>query len=874
MTFSIHKIHEQIDAWLDAAAGGGLAPDETRALEAHLQTCPDCLRAQREYRLMSERLTETLEKKKPQPGFEERLVAGFRRGRAVEPRRTAPLASLAAWLGRALHVRLVQYGGALAGLAALVMTGALLTQEPTSERQPNFGLNAFKLALNRSLSTQNEFSAGYRPGLQYDATTPDAPAPTSAPSQDLKRVVPDQGVYVERRKDGPVSSAQEEKKQLTLGYNGAPGEYMAIQKSPNSNITYGNQFQHMAPTYKVNDVVDVKGGLMGDAASVQAAASSTLSSADKGLPQNSPRVASAPIDAQTMAKNAVSTDGNLKNPEIPAAAPMATATPDTRKVIRNGHVEFEVEKFDAAVDVIDAAAKAEGGFLDTKTSARGANGKVSGTVVARVLPDHLDAFLARIAGLGTLKTQRIEAEDITKAYTDTDARLRNARKMEEQLLGLLEKNNGKVTDLLKVEEELGRVRSGIEEMQAELKVFDSQLAYSTVTIALAEKDLSQAATFVVKESAEVALLASDVDKAFQAATDAVKSADGQIEESRLTRDEAGRVQGTLRFLVAPEKADALIGQVQGLGRVARFNKTDRQIAQGGNQPSDTATVKRDKVEVAVSLSHDEETRQVVTLRVVAKDVAGLLAKAKAAAASRQGEVLNSEMSQGTDGNASAHLVVRVPADGFAALQDDFKALGRVASIQAQRQDNGAPSPDADRAPVLLDLTLADEEEPVQTTEIRVLTPEVEARAAALKKAAVAAGAEVRNSTFNRTADAEESAELVFRLPLDRSKALLDQIRAAGKVESFAEQRRDRPGAAAPEEGGPVEISLVLHNPGAAIADENGLGATLRRTLGQGAAALTWSLRMIGVAIAFLAPWLLIVAAGAGGVLWFRRRAKK
>jgi hypothetical protein len=44
-------------------------------------------------------------------------------------------------------------------------------------------------------------------------------------------------------------------------------------------------------------------------------------------------------------------------------------------------------------------------------------------------------------------------------------------------------------------------------------------------------------------------------------------------------------------------------------------------------------------------------------------------------------------------------------------------------------------------------------------------------------------------------------------------------------------------------------------------------ATLRRTLAQSAGAIMWSLRMIGVAIAFLAPWAIAMVA----VIWLARR---
>jgi len=42
---------------------------------------------------------------------------------------------------------------------------------------------------------------------------------------------------------------------------------------------------------------------------------------------------------------------------------------------------------------------------------------------------------------------------------------------------------------------------------------------------------------------------------------------------------------------------------------------------------------------------------------------------------------------------------------------------------------------------------------------------------------------------------------------------------------------------------------------------------VRRTLGQSAAAIMWSLRMIGVAVAFLAPWAIAVIF----VVWIAKR---
>ena len=103
---------------------------------------------------------------------------------------------------------------------------------------------------------------------------------------------------------------------------------------------------------------------------------------------------------------------------------------------------------------------------------------------------------------------------MTKAYFDTDARLKNARVMEERLIEMLKTKTGKVSDLLQVEKELGRVREDIEKMQGELKYWDSQVQFATVTISLTEKDMEEPAAFLIKERSQLALYAPDVEKIY------------------------------------------------------------------------------------------------------------------------------------------------------------------------------------------------------------------------------------------------------------------------------------------------------------------------------------------------------------------------
>jgi len=89
------------------------------------------------------------------------------------------------------------------------------------------------------------------------------------------------------------------------------------------------------------------------------------------------------------------------------------------------------------------------------------------------------------------------------------------------------------------------------------------------------------------------------------------------------------------------------------------------------------------------------------------------------------------------------------------------------------------------------------------------------------------------------------------------------------VKDVSVQREDRRGVVN-EETAPADISIQIYSQPNIVSDETGLFATIRRTLAQGASALMWSLRMIGVALAFLAPWVLALAI----VAWLVRRISR
>jgi hypothetical protein len=88
--------------------------------------------------------------------------------------------------------------------------------------------------------------------------------------------------------------------------------------------------------------------------------------------------------------------------------------------------------------------------------------------------------MAEIKRLGRVEAESQGGEEVTSQYIDLDARLTNARNTEQRLTDLLRQRTGKLSDILAVELELGRVRGEIERMEAEKKSLINRVDFATL----------------------------------------------------------------------------------------------------------------------------------------------------------------------------------------------------------------------------------------------------------------------------------------------------------------------------------------------------------------------------------------------------------
>jgi hypothetical protein len=144
---------------------------------------------------------------------------------------------------------------------------------------------------------------------------------------------------------------------------------------------------------------------------------------------------------------------------------------------------------------------------------------------------------------------------------------------------------------------------------------------------------------------------------------------------------------------------------------------------------------------------------------------------------------------------------------------------------------------------------------------------VDEKAKELRSLAEKQGGRIRSSTFSRDPNGRAVANVSLRVPMKNYPALMESFDSLGKVENVSVQRQDRTDSQVDEANAPADVSIQVYSQGNIVTEESGLIATLRRTLAQSAGAIAWSVRMIGVAIAFLAPW----AIGIIGLIWIARR---
>lgn len=384
------------------------------------------------------------------------------------------------------------------------------------------------------------------------------------------------------------------------------------------------------------------------------------------------RLPTAPVPEQLALKTGRSQVSLPVNADA-AGVPVQAENPNTqtppvqpamsRKIVRNGDMEFEVDSFDSAYVQISRIVIEEGGYVSSTNSEKLPNGKVRGTVAVRVPPDRLDTLVLKLRALGDLKSQKISAQDVTKQYFDLEGELKAARAMEERVLNIIKSGKGEIKDLLAAETQLGVYREKIEKLEGEIRYYNNLISLSTLSITAYERDIRTPAFASLTEQVGMGIESEDVEKSRLDALKAIEEAKGRLLESNLKKFDAGQLAATIRCEVSPDAAGPLIDRLRQLGRVARLDIDRKQTTPEGVAAAPGARVEKKDTRFSISLYNlaNIAARQTTNMNMAVPSVEDSYKSILDSVKARKGRIITSSLNRQKPDQTTATISFEVAA---------------------------------------------------------------------------------------------------------------------------------------------------------------------------------------------------------------------
>ncbi len=194
-------------------------------------------------------------------------------------------------------------------------------------------------------------------------------------------------------------------------------------------------------------------------------------------------------------------------PPIPAAGRQdsaAVVAPDPaagqkRMMARNVEVQLRSKNPSAIVNQLTALAESHGGYVVQSEVRAAAPGELGAEVTLRLPVAQVEAALSLLRRTGEVRSETRKGDDVTSEVIDTEARLTARRALEKRLLELLASARS-VEDMLKVENELARVRTEIEQLTGQARTLSqrTEMVELKVSIESPEAYRAQAQSFGVR----------------------------------------------------------------------------------------------------------------------------------------------------------------------------------------------------------------------------------------------------------------------------------------------------------------------------------------------------------------------------------------
>ncbi len=165
-------------------------------------------------------------------------------------------------------------------------------------------------------------------------------------------------------------------------------------------------------------------------------------------------------------------------PLSPFAAPSYAKSTTERQIQRAGNMNLKARSLKTSSEK-SIALVANHKALITSSNLTQDNYSAQIRVPAVSLAPLMDS----LGTVGKVTSKRVKMSDVTVAYLDLQAALKNKRALRDRLRSLLSRAN-KVEDTLKIEKELSRVQTELDQMEARMKSMQSKVTHSTLDLSI------------------------------------------------------------------------------------------------------------------------------------------------------------------------------------------------------------------------------------------------------------------------------------------------------------------------------------------------------------------------------------------------------